>query len=72
MKCEVCGDESYNKKFPYSKHDPQQCIFRLKVRIDELAQALFWYLEDDKRSVEEGILEKVEDRPAASVLKGEL
>jgi len=35
----------------------------------ELIEALQWYLEDDKRSVEMGILENIELRPAFAILK---
>lgn len=36
----------------------------LVKRIDALTAALQFYLDEDYRSVEMGILEKVEDRPA--------
>jgi len=36
----------------------------LVKRIDALTAALQFYLDEDYRSVEAGILEKVEDRPA--------
>ena len=37
--------------------------------VSDLIEALNWYLEDDKRSVEMGILENIELRPADSALK---
>jgi len=36
---------------------------------NELLDVLLWYLEDDMRSFEQGILEAVSDRPAYAVLE---
>ena len=37
----------------------------------KLRTALEWYLDDDRRSVFDGILEKVEDRPAYEALEAD-
>ena len=42
----------------------------LNKRIAELEIVVRWYYEDDVRSVENEILENVNLRPAAAVLKG--
>ena len=43
-----------------------------EARVVLLLEALEWYLEDDKRSVEQGILESIEDRPASAALAANL
>ena len=48
--------------------DTAEYIKWLVRRIDTLTAALQWYLDDDYRSVEAGILERVEDRPAYKVI----
>ena len=56
----VCP-ECYSKGFADAEATAER-------RVTQLEEALRWYLEDDKRSVEQGILESVADRPALAAL----
>lgn len=72
--CKLCGQiavkeicsECHERIFPETIAQ----LEKMRQRIDQLEEALQWYLEDDQESVEMGILEKVEGRPAYKVLVG--
>ncbi len=47
-----------------------ECLEQLRKRIDELETALGWYLCEDHKEVEMGVLEGVWKRPAHKALIG--
>ena len=53
------------------KHPLHKALSRvreLEAKLGKAVTALRWYEQDDVRSVEQGIVEKVEDRPARAAL----